>query len=410
MKLIVVGAGISGLRAAMLAQRRGARVVVLEAQDRVGGRLHSIPLPGGGFFDGGGEWLDADDTRALALLKELDIEAEPADQWPGTMIWGQDRAPEDRPWPDALEAMRRLDHVARQMVGRHEAHDRNLASLLDEVAETPRARWYLESVWRSDEGEDTTRVCLSAWLENYRHYWERKAGMMSAFRIAGGARRWCERMAETAGIEVRLNAPVVGIQSSAEKVSVRTQTDVLSADRVIVATPPNSYRTLGLDTLSQTCPWEMSRTIKIVWQFERPFWSELAQSPRLRVASPLQQVWSVGRGDGDAPFALCAYVCGNDADYWRHLDDALPISLQELARFFPEASAYFLGGRLINWPVNPFAGGGFPFVPIGRSGASPSRRVDPRIVLAGDALGERSGCIEGALQAAEAATEEVFHE
>jgi monoamine oxidase len=217
-------------------------------------------------------------------------------------------------------------------------------------------------------------------------------------------------MAETAGIEIRLNSPVVDIQPSAGKVSVRTESDAWSADRVIVATPPNTYRMFGLGTLAQACPWEMSRTIKIVWQFERPFWSGLTSSPRLRVASPLQQVWSVGRGDGDAPFALCAYVCGNDADYWRHLDDAVPISLQELARFYPEASAYFLGGRLIDWPANPFAGGGFPFVPVGRSGASPSHRVDSRIVLAGDALGERSGCIEGALQAAEAAAEEVFHE
>jgi monoamine oxidase len=409
-KLIVVGAGISGLRAAMLAQRKGASVVVIEAQGRVGGRLHSCPLPGGGFFEAGGEWLDADDARALALLRQLEIEAEPADQWPGTMIWGQDRASEDRPWPDALQATHRLDQSARQMVNNPDGADRSLANLLDEVADTPRARWYLESVWRSDEGEDTTRVCLPAWLENYTHYWDRRAGTMSTYRIAGGAQRWCERIAETAGVEVRLNAPVVGIESSAGKVSVRTPTDVLSADRVIVATPPNRYRIFGFDTLAQSCPWEMSRTIKIVWQFERPFWSGLAPSPRLRVASPLQQVWSVGRGEGDAPFALCAYVCGNDADYWRHLDDAIPISLQELTRFYPEASAYFLGGQLIDWPANPFAGGGFPFVPVGRRGALPSRRVDPRIVLAGDALGERSGCIEGALQAAEAAAEEIFRE
>jgi len=408
-KIIVIGAGISGLRAAMLAQRAGARVVVLEAQNRVGGRLHSIALSGGGFFEGGGEWLDGDDLHALTMLEELDIAPEPSDQWPGTMIWGTDQAPEDQPWPDAQDAAARLDCMARQLVGRTDLGDRSLSSLLDEVAETERARWYLESVWRSDEGEDTARVSLAAWLDHYRQYWEREEGAMSAYRIAGGAQRLCEYMVETAGIEVRLNTPVVNVQASAGKATVRTETDLLSGDRVIVATSPTAWRMMGLEAVAASAPWQMSRTIKIVWQFEKPFWSAIERSPRLRLASPLQQLWSVGREGDGAAFALCAYVCGNDADYWRHLDDAVAISLQELARFFPQAPAFFVGGRLMNWPANPYAGGGFPFVPVGAPSGRPQRRFDATIVLAGDAMGARAGCIEGAIQAAEAAAQEVLN-
>lgn len=40
-KLVVLGAGISGLRAASCLQRHGVDVVILEARNRIGGRIHT---------------------------------------------------------------------------------------------------------------------------------------------------------------------------------------------------------------------------------------------------------------------------------------------------------------------------------------------------------------------------------
>lgn len=57
--VIVVGAGFSGLQAAYSAKKAGLSVAVVEARDRVGGKIWSAPLASGrGFAELGGAWIN----------------------------------------------------------------------------------------------------------------------------------------------------------------------------------------------------------------------------------------------------------------------------------------------------------------------------------------------------------------
>ncbi|XP_070554712.1 amine oxidase [flavin-containing] B-like [Ptychodera flava] len=72
--VIVVGAGITGTIAAKILTEEGFDVIVLEAKDRVGGRLHTIKTSTSEYIDLGGEFIGPFDHKLMDLLEELGVE------------------------------------------------------------------------------------------------------------------------------------------------------------------------------------------------------------------------------------------------------------------------------------------------------------------------------------------------
>src|SRR5918997_2509216 len=73
---VVVGAGLSGLTAARELRRRGASVRVLEARERVGGKMYTASIEGAPVALGA-HWIGPTQRRLAALAKELGIATEP---------------------------------------------------------------------------------------------------------------------------------------------------------------------------------------------------------------------------------------------------------------------------------------------------------------------------------------------
>jgi monoamine oxidase len=75
--LLVIGAGYAGLTAATIARAAGKRVLVLEARERVGGRVWTDHLPDGTYIDRGAQWVGPGQDRLYALARKLGVETFP---------------------------------------------------------------------------------------------------------------------------------------------------------------------------------------------------------------------------------------------------------------------------------------------------------------------------------------------
>src|SRR5512134_1676553 len=80
--ITVIGAGLAGLSAAYDLHRAGWKVTVLEARDRVGGRVYSVRSFSNGLVaEGGGEYIEEDHTRMVALAKQFNLQLAHSGSW-----------------------------------------------------------------------------------------------------------------------------------------------------------------------------------------------------------------------------------------------------------------------------------------------------------------------------------------
>ncbi len=85
--LIVVGAGAAGLAAARRARAAGARVALLEAAERIGGRAHTRRTPGGHPWDAGAHWLHQVTRNPFVAYADATGRAY-APRFAGYRVWG----------------------------------------------------------------------------------------------------------------------------------------------------------------------------------------------------------------------------------------------------------------------------------------------------------------------------------
>lgn len=450
MKIGVVGAGIAGLRTAMLLEKAGHQVTVFEARDRVGGRVQTVEM-GDGYYEAGGEWIDADHHRVMRLMREFGIAPEKSSQWPGLVVYQGEFATENQVWPDAQRDADLVHAAAVKLIERWRTEeptidqqmnfqpamgaDRPLGEWLDEVCESPRGRWWMEAVTKSDEGDDTVQIGLHGWLMGYANYLERGEGEMSLYRIAGGGGRLCEKMAGSLK-DLRFSTPIKKLLPEGKLITM--QDEELVFDRLVGAVPgpildgminidlpkDENEITLALGRLllekySFRSESSMSRAIKVVLQFSHSWWRDKNWRGRMLCDLPCQQTWEVGRGNLNA---LACYVCGDEAKWLHRRDDAIDVLLRAIAEIHPEAQESFVGGAIHDWIHDEWSWGAFPYYPVGYApnpdkplpSPSPdlgreSGRFKPygKIHFAGDWACDWMGFIEGALESAERVAEEI---
>src|SRR5262245_28049252 len=146
--IVIVGAGLSGLRAARALVSAGVDVLVLEAQDRVGGRTWTIHPDEDTFIDHGGQWVSAGQDHLLALAAELGVTLFPTWHDGQTVDWHQGvRSTYTGQFPPYWSAD-------------DEAQVLNAVAALEQMAETVP----LEAPWIAPDAAQWDQQSLDDWL------------------------------------------------------------------------------------------------------------------------------------------------------------------------------------------------------------------------------------------------------
>ena len=431
--VVIVGAGATGLTAATRLRQAGLSVMVLEARDRVGGRLWTNDVHGQ-MFEIGGQWVSPDQKALLETLDELGLETYSRYREGDSVYVG----------PDGIA--KRFTGNTLPVEADTAAEIDRLATIIDELVSQvdPAAPWlhpdatefdrisfeeWLERQSDNVEARDNISMFIAeAMLTKPAHSFSLLQALLMAAsagsfsnlldpdfildkRVVGGLQLVPITLAaQLAPEDVRLEQPVRRIEWSESSVEVSTDDFTITARRVIVAVPPNLHNRIefspNLPRLRQQLQQHQSLglVIKVHATYSEPFWREDGLSAT--AFSPYQVVHEAydNSNHGEARGTLVGFVSDETADAVFRLNAA-----ERKLRILQSFAAYF-GPKALNpevyfesdwaaeeWTQGAFAAS-FDLGGLTRYGAAQLEPVGPIRFGSSDLAAEGYQHVDGAIR------------
>ncbi|WP_291048609.1 NAD(P)/FAD-dependent oxidoreductase [Herbiconiux sp.] len=370
--VVVIGAGATGLTAATRLQAAGKSVVVLEARDRIGGRLWTNDIEGQ-MFEIGGQWVSPDQTALIDALAELGLDTYSRYRDGESVYVGPDgeakRFTGDIfPASDETKAeIERLIEVLDGLVAETDVAAPWTHPKAAEYDHISFRRWLEDQTTDVEAVDNIALFIADAMLTKPAHAFSLLQALLMAAsagsfshlvdadfildkRVVGGLQQVPLKLAEQLGSEnVLLSQPVRTIEWSDEPgAPARVLTDSLAvtASQVIVAVPPNLYSRIdyvpALPRLrtQQFQHQSLGLVIKVHATYETPFWRDKGLSAT--AFSPYQVVHEAydNTNHGESRGTLVGFVSDEKADALFELtaEERKQRILESLAAYYgPEA-------------------------------------------------------------------------
>ena len=381
MRTAVVGAGLAGLAAAVELQRAGADVVVLEARDRVGGRVWSQELDNGAIVERGAEFLLPGNTAVRDLAESYGLGL-----WDKGMRYGQ-REPRGADTSTAALA------ATAQSVGRALRESNPEVSARSFLAELDIGAGEREALIARVEisSANSANVVSARDLTSLAHIDDDPAPS-----IAGGNSRLALALAGELGAAVRLSSPVESISWTDDGVRVPAAG---GADACVVAVPAS---VLGAIHFEPALPGELAEALAGIrmGQAAKLFVPLRTAAPPSAVMSVPERYWcwtATGPEATAQPVVSC--FAGSARALERlDLESGHQRWLDSLAALRPDLELDPARAVLSTWADDPWVRGAYSTSPAIALASVSERPVGP-LAFAGEHLGgEFAALMEGAIR------------
>ena len=448
----VVGAGLAGLTAARDLVEAGRSVVVLEARDRVGGRVLNKPLYGDAVTEAGAEFIGPTQDRIAALARDLGVDTFPTYNTGNPLYYRNGQAtpysasgplgpvpPDPTGAAEAAAAIVLLNRMSQDVP-------------VDAPWQAPRAAEWdgqtFETWKRANTQTESGRLLLDVAIRSLVSVEPRDVSLLFVLfyiaaagnranpgtlerlvsteggaqqdRFVGGSALLPQRLAQRLGDRVVLSAPAQRIAQTDTGATVSSPGLAVTASRVVVAVPPPVAARIDYapalpaarDQLTQRLP--MGSVGKVVAVYERPFWRDQGFTGQVVSDTGPVEVTFDNTPPSGTPGALLGFV---EADAARDLDAASAAerraeTLDCYARYFGPQARQAIGFVDMFWENEVWTRGGPVSVPAPGAlvGFGPAvREPVGRIHWAGTETSTYwSGYMDGAVRAGDRAAREVL--
>ena len=327
-RVVVVGAGLAGLTAAYELGRAGFDVTVLEARDRIGGRVYTVrdPFRAGQHAEAGGEYVDVVHRRVRAYCSRFGLPLQNATrgfaglddvvyvsgrrEQLGKFKTRRSTRDTDRFYRLIYELGRGLD-PADPVGTKPHLDSRSVRWAIDQIDPSARGRFLLEGYVRDDYAAQPEDLSLLTYATGEKVYESVPDRDIEKFRIGGGNSRLPQAFADRLEGAVRLSTPVDAIAQSDTGVVVQAAGQTFEAEFCVLAAPLPALRNvdLGAARLSPALRGGIAklaygRATKILLQYRRRFWRQEGFSGDVYSDLPLGATWEATNGQPGRPGVL----------------------------------------------------------------------------------------------------------
>ncbi len=444
--VVVVGAGLSGLNAALMLEAEGLNVQVVEGRDRVGGRILTMrnvpgnPEAGGtSMFPAYARMIDAAERYGVELIdiservryfgqRELVLDGEVISKqaWPSHPR---------NPFPEPLRQIMPWQYFAAMTRGknplessdawvdpRHAAADISVHEWLSQQGASNAA---IELGFNTNISHGLTSYDVSMLM-----MWFVAAFAQLQIQLApegvfgyvarGGNQSIPEAMASALRSDIHFNRNVVGIRSGSDGAEVHcADGTVYRGDFVVCSLPFSVLRQLNMDPVFEgtqalavnTLQSQLINHVHMV--AKRPFWEEDGLAPAMFTNGPAGMILAERNGEDAADItSLTAWVRGIDAARLDQLpaSEAAQVVVRTIEAMRPAAKGQLEVLGYKSWYLDPFSAGDWAYWQPGQITEFANGMTQPhgRVHFCGEHTAVTNRGMEGAMESGERVALEIF--